>query len=77
MTSLEDDVLEAMREDLPRFGVQCDALTGTNQSEGEHSPSLSHTRTLALFHKVEGSLTHSKVGYTLTRSLTSQSRTQS
>ena len=47
------------------------------QSEGEHSPSLSHTRTLALFHKVEGSLTHSKVGYTLTRSLTSQSRTQS
>ena len=28
MTSLEDEVLEAMREALPRFGVQCDALTG-------------------------------------------------
>ena len=28
MASLEDEVLEAMREDLPRFGVQCDALTG-------------------------------------------------
>ena len=28
MTALEDDVLEAMREVLPRFGVQCDALTG-------------------------------------------------
>ena len=28
MTSLEDEVFEAMREDLPRFGVQCDALTG-------------------------------------------------
>ena len=28
MTALEDDVLEAMREALPRFGVQCDALTG-------------------------------------------------
>ena len=28
MTSLEDNVLEAMREALPRFGVQCDALTG-------------------------------------------------
>ena len=28
MTSLEDEVLEAMREDLPRFGLQCDALTG-------------------------------------------------
>ena len=28
MTSLEDEVLEAMREDLARFGVQADALTG-------------------------------------------------
>ena len=28
MTSLEDAVLEAMREVLPKFGVQCDALTG-------------------------------------------------
>ena len=28
MTSLEDEVLEAMREELERFGVQCDALTG-------------------------------------------------
>ena len=28
MTSLEDAVLEAMREALPKFGVQCDALTG-------------------------------------------------
>ena len=28
MTSLEDEVLEAMREDLTRFGVQADALTG-------------------------------------------------
>ena len=28
MTSLEDEVLEAMREELPKFGVQCDALTG-------------------------------------------------
>ena len=32
MTSLEDEVLEAMREDLPRFGVQCDALTGNGFS---------------------------------------------
>ena len=28
MTSLEDEVLEVMREELPKFGVQCDALTG-------------------------------------------------
>ena len=28
MTSLEDEVLEAMRVALPQFGVQCDALTG-------------------------------------------------
>ena len=28
MTSLEDEVLEAIREALPQFGVQCDALTG-------------------------------------------------
>ena len=28
MTSLEDNVLEAIREALPKFGVQCDALTG-------------------------------------------------
>ena len=28
MTSLEDEVLEAIRESLPQFGVQCDALTG-------------------------------------------------
>ena len=28
MASLEDEVLEAMREDLPRFGVQCNTLTG-------------------------------------------------
>ena len=47
------------------------------QSEGQHSLPLSHTRTLTLFHKVESSLIHSRVGSTLTRSLTSQSRTQS
>ena len=47
------------------------------QSAGEHSLPLSHTRTLTLFHKVESSLIHSRVGSTLTRSLTSQSRTQS
>ena len=28
MTSLEDEVLEMMREDLARFGVQSDAFTG-------------------------------------------------
>ena len=28
MTSLEDEVLEAIRETLQQFGVQCDALTG-------------------------------------------------
>ena len=28
MTSLEDEVLEMMREDLARFGVQSDALKG-------------------------------------------------
>ena len=28
MTALEDDVREAMRGALPKFGVQCDALTG-------------------------------------------------
>ena len=28
MTSLEDNVLEAIRAALPKFGVQCDALTG-------------------------------------------------
>ena len=28
MTSLEDEVLEVMREALPRFGLQCDYLTG-------------------------------------------------
>ena len=28
MAWLEDEVLEAMREDLARFGVQSDALTG-------------------------------------------------
>ena len=41
------------------------------------SLSLTHTLTLTLFHKVESSLTHSRVGCPLTRSLTSQSRTQS
>ena len=28
MTSLEDEALEGIREDLPQFGVQCDAFTG-------------------------------------------------
>ena len=28
MTSLEDEVLEVMREALPKFGVECNALTG-------------------------------------------------
>ena len=28
MTSLEDEVLEVMRQTLPRYGARCDALTG-------------------------------------------------
>ena len=28
MTSLEDEVLEVMREALPKFGLECNALTG-------------------------------------------------
>ena len=46
MTSLEDDVLEAMREDLARFGVQSDALTGDGLLARPTHESASSPRTV-------------------------------
>ena len=48
MASLEGEVLEAMREDLLRFGVQCDAITGDGLLAKPTHESASPLRTVLL-----------------------------
>ena len=53
MTSLEDIVLETIREALPRFGVQCDALTGDGLLARPASQSVSPLETVLRALEVE------------------------
>ena len=53
MSSLEDTVPEIIRETLPRYGVQCDALTGDGLLARPASDSVSPLETVLQALEVE------------------------